>query len=58
MKNEFVPKMRSVKNMKATWLLATILVVFLAAVVTTTQIHSAKAATTRYFTLYGSYSQG
>jgi len=44
--------------MKAKWLLATILVVFLTAVVTTTQIQSAKATTTRYFTLYGSYNLG
>lgn len=50
--------MESVKKMKEKWLLATILVVFLAAVVTTTQIHSAKGATTRNVTLYGSYSQG
>jgi plastocyanin len=50
--------MKSVKKMKAKWLIPTILVVFLAAVVTTTQIHSAKAATTRYFTLYGSYNLG
>jgi FtsP/CotA-like multicopper oxidase with cupredoxin domain len=50
--------MKSVKKMKAKWLLATILVVFLAAFVTTTQIHSAKGATTRYLTLYGSYTQG
>jgi len=44
--------------MKAKWLLATILVVFLTVVVTTTQIHSAKGATTRNFTLYGSYNLG
>lgn len=50
--------MRSVKEMKTKWLLATTLVIFLATFVTTTQIHSAKAATTRNFTLYGSYSQG
>jgi FtsP/CotA-like multicopper oxidase with cupredoxin domain len=50
--------MKSVEKMKAKWLLATILVVFLAAVVTTTQIHSAKGATTRTFTLYGSYNHG
>ena len=50
--------MKSVKKMKAKWLLATILVVFLAAVVTTTQIRSAKGATTRNLTLYGSYNHG
>jgi FtsP/CotA-like multicopper oxidase with cupredoxin domain len=50
--------MMSAKKMKAKWLLATILVVFLAAVVTTTQVHSAKGATTRSFTLYGHYLQG
>jgi FtsP/CotA-like multicopper oxidase with cupredoxin domain len=50
--------MESVKKMKEKWLLAPILVVFLAAVVTTTQIHNAKGATTRNVTLYGSYNQG
>jgi len=47
-----------VKKMKAKWLVATILVVFLASVVTTTQIHSVRGATTHNFTLYGSYTQG
>jgi FtsP/CotA-like multicopper oxidase with cupredoxin domain len=54
----FIPKTRSVNNMKTKWLLATTLVVFLAAFVATTQIHGAKAATTRNFTLYGDYLQG
>lgn len=54
----FIPKTRSVNNMKTKWLLATTLVVFLAAFVATTQIHGAKAATTRNFTLYGTYLQG
>jgi len=44
--------------MKAKWFLATILAVFLAASVATTQIHSARAATTRNFTLYGNYLRG
>jgi FtsP/CotA-like multicopper oxidase with cupredoxin domain len=57
-KKEYIPKMENVKKMKTRWLLATILVVFLAAVLTTTQIHSAMGATTRNFTLYGSYNQG
>lgn len=43
--------------MSAKRALTTILVVFLVAVATT-QIHDARAATTRNFTLYGSYSQG
>jgi len=50
--------MRIVKNMKTKWLLVTTLVVFLAAFVATTQIHGAKAATTRSFTLYGAYLEG
>jgi FtsP/CotA-like multicopper oxidase with cupredoxin domain len=50
--------MKVVKKMKAKWPLATILVVFLVAVVSTTQIHSAKGATTRNFTLYGAYTSG
>ena len=57
-KKEYIPKNEELKKMRAKWLLATILVVFLAAFMATTQIHSAKAATTRYFTLYGSYNQG
>jgi hypothetical protein len=44
--------------MKAKLLLATIMAVFLAASVATTQIHYTKAATTRNITLYGSYAQG
>lgn len=54
----FIPKMRSVKNMKTKRILAITLVVFLAAFVATTRIHGAKAATTRNFTLYGAYLQG
>jgi heme/copper-type cytochrome/quinol oxidase subunit 2 len=50
--------MRIVNNMKTKWLLATTLVVFLAAFVAITQIHGAKAATTRNVTLYGYYLQG
>lgn len=50
--------MRSGKNMKAKWRLAIILAVFLAPSVATTQIHGAKAATTRNFTLYGNYLGG
>ena len=50
--------MVSARKMKEKWLLATILVVFLAAVATTTHIHNAKGATTRNITLYGSYTQG
>ena len=50
--------MRSVKNVKAKWLLATILAVFLASSVAATQIHGAKAATTRNFSLYGDYLRG
>jgi len=57
-KNMFIPKMRSVNKVKTKWLLATTLVVFLAALVATTQIHGAKAATIRSFTLYGAYLQG
>lgn len=57
-KNEFIPKRRSVNDMKTKWLLATIMVLFLAAFVATTQIHGAKAATTRSFTLYGNYLHG
>jgi hypothetical protein len=49
--------MKSVKNMNVKWLLAAILAVLLVAVATT-QIHNAKAATTRNFTLYGSNTQG
>jgi hypothetical protein len=43
--------------MKVKWLLATIFVVFFVTVVTT-QVHNARAATTRSFTLYGSYADG
>ena len=50
--------MRNVKNMKAKWLLALMLAVFLAASVAATQIYGAKAATTRSFTLYGDYVRG
>jgi plastocyanin len=39
--------------MKAKWLLAMILAVFLATSVAATQIHGTRAATTRVFTLYG-----
>jgi hypothetical protein len=57
-KKEYIPKMKSVKKMKSKWLIPTILVVFLVAFVTKTQIHTAKAAVTRNITQYGSYSQG
>lgn len=49
--------MKNVKNMNVKWLFAAILAVLLVAVVST-QIHIAEAATTRNFTLYGSYTQG
>jgi FtsP/CotA-like multicopper oxidase with cupredoxin domain len=49
---------RSVKNIKAKWLLVIMLAVFLVSSAATTLIHSAKAATTRSFTLYGGYLQG
>jgi plastocyanin len=49
--------MKSVKNMNMKWFFAAVLAVLLVAAVTT-QIHNAKAATTRNFTLYGSFSQG
>ncbi len=55
--SEFSRKMKSVKNMNVKWLFAAILAVLLVAVATT-QIHNAKAATTRNFTLYGSNTQG
>ena len=50
--------MRSMKNLNAKWFLAIIVTVFLAASVATIQIHSAKAATTRNFTLHGGFLQG
>jgi len=49
--------MKSVKNMNMKWFFAAVLAVLLVAAVTT-QIHNAKAATTRNFTLYGSFTQG
>jgi FtsP/CotA-like multicopper oxidase with cupredoxin domain len=49
---------RSVENIKVKLLLAIMLAVFLAVPVATTLIHSANAATTRSFTLYGGYLQG
>lgn len=55
--SEFSRKMKSVKNMNVKWLFAAILAVLLV-VVATAQIRNAKAATTRNFTLYGSYTQG
>lgn len=55
--SEFSRRMKSVKNMNVKWLFAAILAVFLVAVVTT-QIHNAKAASTRNFALYGSNAQG
>jgi FtsP/CotA-like multicopper oxidase with cupredoxin domain len=47
-----------VENMKAKWLLAITLAVFLAASAAATQIQGARAATTRNFTLYGNYRDG
>jgi len=44
--------------MKTKWLLALTLAVFLAASAAATQIQSARAATTRNFTLYGNYLEG
>ncbi len=49
--------MKSVKNMNMKWFFVAVLAVLLVAAVTT-QIHNAKAATTRNFTLYGSFTQG
>lgn len=49
--------MESVKRMNVKWLFVAVLAVLFVAVVTT-QIHDTKAATTRNFTLYGSYTQG
>ena len=49
--------MKSVRNMNMKWFFAAVLAVLLVAVVTT-QIHNAEAATTRDFTLYGSFTQG
>jgi len=50
-------EIENVKNMNVKWLFAAVLVVLFVAV-GTTQVHSAKAATTRNFTLYGSNIHG
>jgi FtsP/CotA-like multicopper oxidase with cupredoxin domain len=46
------------ENMNKKWLPAALLIAFLAAFVAATQIHGARASTTRSFTLYGAYLQG